>query len=51
MCSATDDTFFGARPKWDPARLKGDTAALASVRSNTFIFTTPEGRVRTNAEM
>jgi uncharacterized protein (TIGR02246 family) len=37
--------------KWDAASLKGDSAALATIFADTFISTSPEGKVRTKAEL
>ena len=37
--------------KWDAATLKGDTAALDAIFADRFISTTPEGKVRTKAEL
>jgi ketosteroid isomerase-like protein len=37
--------------KWDAASLKGDAAALSSIFADGFISTSPEGKVRTKAEV
>jgi ketosteroid isomerase-like protein len=41
----------GLEEKWDAASVKGDTAALGAIFADTFITTSPEGKVRTKAEM
>ena len=37
--------------KWDAANLKGDAAALGTIFADTYISTSPEGKVRTKAEV
>ena len=37
--------------KWDAANIKGDTDTLNAIFSDTFISTSPEGKVRTKAQM
>lgn len=50
--AAADEAAIRAlEQKWDAANLKGDAATLASIYADTFVSTSPEGKLRTRAEV
>lgn len=49
--SADETALRAIEEKWDAANLKGDVAALDAIFADGFISTSPEGKVRTKAEI
>jgi len=48
---ADEAALTALEEKWDAANLKGDTVALGAIFADRFISTSPEGKVRTKAEI
>ena len=50
--AAADEAALRAiEQKWDAANVKGDAATLATIYADTFVSTSPEGKLRTRAEV
>lgn len=49
--SADETALRAIEAKWDAANRKGDTVTLDSIFADGFISTSPEGEVRTKAEV
>jgi ketosteroid isomerase-like protein len=49
--SADEAALRAIEEKWDAANMKGDAAALDAIFADGFISTSPEGKVRTKAEL